>query len=62
MTGDSLFIRWISVLLCAQKAPTYQSYICFTEDISQEDLIIDVDNHLARQLHKKWEKSVQVLT
>lgn len=31
----------------------------FQEDISHEDLIIDVDNHLARQLHKKWEKSVQ---
>jgi len=32
----------------------------FTDDISHEDLIIDVDNSLAKQLYKKWEKSIQV--
>ena len=33
----------------------------FTEEISDDDLIIDVDNSLARQLYKRWEKTVQVL-
>ncbi|XP_078369356.1 NEDD4-binding protein 2-like isoform X2 [Oculina patagonica] len=32
----------------------------FQEDISHEDLIIDVDSSLARQLYKKWEKSIQI--
>jgi len=39
-----------------------QCYIYVTEEISPEDLIIDVDNSLARQLYKKWERSVQVFT
>ena len=36
------------------------SFSCFTEDLSLEDLIIDVDNTLAKQLYKRWEKSIQV--
>lgn len=32
----------------------------FPESINPEDLIIDVDNTLAKQLYKKWEKTVQV--
>ncbi|XP_067039783.1 NEDD4-binding protein 2-like isoform X2 [Acropora muricata] len=32
----------------------------FQESINPEDLIIDVDNTLAKQLYKKWEKTVQV--
>lgn len=35
-------------------------FFCFTEDISHDDLIIDVDSSFARQLYKKWEKSIQV--
>ena len=35
-------------------------FFYFTEDISHDDLIIDVDNSFARQLYKKWEKSIQV--
>ncbi|XP_015770271.1 PREDICTED: uncharacterized protein LOC107348725 isoform X1 [Acropora digitifera] len=32
----------------------------FQESINPEDLIIDVDNTLAKQLYKKWEKTVQI--